>query len=56
MDQAPRPSPYQRFVAGLNDAARAQDELLARLIERGRDTAFGREHGFERIEIGRAHV
>ncbi|TXI49230.1 MAG: hypothetical protein E6Q50_08550 [Lysobacter sp.] len=49
MDQAPRPSPYRRFVDGLNDATRMQDALLARLIERGRDTAFGREHGFDRI-------
>ncbi len=50
MDIAQQQSPYQRFVSGLNTAARTQDALLARLIERGRDTAFGREHGFERID------
>ncbi len=41
---------YQRFVSGLNTAARTQDEVLARLIERGRGTAFGLEHGFEHID------
>lgn len=43
-------SHYERFVGGLGDAARTQDEVLARLIERGRGTAFGREHGFDRID------
>ena len=43
-------SHYERFVGGLGTAARTQDEVLARLIERGRGTAFGREHGFERID------
>jgi hypothetical protein len=41
---------YARFVGGLDTAARTQDEVLARLIERGRGTAFGREHGFDRID------
>lgn len=50
MDTAPRPSPYRRFVDGLDHATRTQDEILARLIARGRDTAFGREHGFDRID------
>lgn len=41
---------YEHFVRGLDAATRTQDEVLTRLIERGRDTAFGREHGFERID------
>ncbi|MEQ1512829.1 MAG: GH3 auxin-responsive promoter family protein [Lysobacteraceae bacterium] len=50
MDIAQSQQHYQRFVGGLDAAARTQDEVLARLIERGRGTAFGREHGFERID------
>ncbi|MCC7250035.1 MAG: GH3 auxin-responsive promoter family protein, partial [Lysobacter sp.] len=50
MDTASRLSPYRRFVDGLDRATQTQDEILARLIARGRDTAFGREHGFDRID------
>lgn len=50
MDIAHGQQHYGRFVGGLNSAARTQDEVLARLIERGRGTAFGREHGFEHID------
>ena len=50
MSGIPGPSPYRRFIDGLGDAARTQDALLSRLIERGRETAFGREHGFDRID------
>lgn len=50
MDIAHGQQHYERFVGGLNGAARTQDEVLARLIERGRGTAFGREHGFEHID------
>ena len=49
MGDIPGPSPYARFVAGLDSATHTQDAVLARLIERGRATAFGREHGFEHI-------
>ena len=41
---------YADFIGGLDTATRTQDEVLSRLIARGRDTAFGREHGFDRID------
>jgi len=50
MADASGPTPYRRFIDGLDNAARTQDALLSRLIERGRETAFGREHGFDRID------
>ena len=50
MDIAHSQQHYDRFVGGLDAAARTQDEVLARLVERGRGTAFGREHGFEQID------
>lgn len=40
---------YAQFIGGLDTATRTQDEVLSRLVERGRSTAFGREHGFEHI-------
>lgn len=50
MTTAEQPSHYRRFVDGLDTAADTQDALLKRLIARGRDTVFGREHGFDQIE------
>ena len=50
MHDAARPSPYARFVEGLDDAVRTQQSLLSRFVALGRDTAFGREHGFDRID------
>ncbi|WP_064747764.1 GH3 family domain-containing protein [Lysobacter antibioticus] len=41
---------YANFIGGLDTPERTQDEVLSRLIARGRDTAFGREHGFDRID------
>ncbi|MBL8299372.1 MAG: GH3 auxin-responsive promoter family protein [Rhodanobacteraceae bacterium] len=50
MTTAQKPSHYLRFVEGLDSATDTQDALLKRLIASGRDTAFGREHGFEHID------
>ncbi len=49
MDVTQAQQHYRRFIGGLDDAARTQDEVLARLVARGRDTSFGREHHFDRI-------
>ncbi|MFP5504112.1 MAG: GH3 auxin-responsive promoter family protein, partial [Candidatus Sericytochromatia bacterium] len=40
---------FRRFEAALGDPERAQAEALARLLAAGRQTAFGREHGFSTI-------
>jgi len=37
------------FLAAHNHTARTQDRLLAELISAHRETAFGRDHGFDRI-------
>jgi GH3 auxin-responsive promoter len=37
------------FHAALDDPARAQEQVLRRLLKRNADTAFGREHGFAEI-------
>jgi hypothetical protein len=50
---------YFAFRAALNDPRRAQRELLRRYVRDNADTAFGREHHFDRIdsvESFRRHV
>ncbi len=40
----------RRFYRGLAEPDRTQRELLLAIVRRNRDTVFGREHGFERID------
>ncbi|MBK9733044.1 MAG: GH3 auxin-responsive promoter family protein [Chitinophagaceae bacterium] len=39
----------KRIVQSANDAVRTQESLFNKLIIEGRKTAFGREHGFQKI-------
>ncbi len=39
-----------RFRAGLADAVAMQASLLASIVERNKDTAFGRQHAFASID------
>ncbi|NMB76178.1 MAG: GH3 auxin-responsive promoter family protein [Myxococcales bacterium] len=41
--------PWERFVEACRDPGSVQRAILRELIERNRDTEFGREHGFCRI-------
>lgn len=40
----------RRFLAALSDPARTQRNILKRYIETNRDTAFGRDHHFSKID------
>ena len=41
---------FVAFRSALNDPATAQDRLLRRYVRRNAATAFGREHGFDRVD------
>ncbi len=43
----------RRFQEALRDASAAQEELLAEILRANAGTAFGREHGFDRIRSRR---
>lgn len=40
---------WRRFTRALSDPARAQEHALRRIVEANANTAFGREHHFDRI-------
>lgn len=40
----------RRLARTTRDPMKVQRELLAKILKRNRDTAFGRQHGFERID------
>lgn len=40
---------YHNFLAGCSDVQKAQEKLLAEIIERNENTAFGKEHHFADI-------
>ena len=46
----------QTFLAGGKRLRAVQEEILAALVEQGRETRFGRRHGFERIHSPQAYA
>lgn len=44
-----RATHVQRFYKGLKSCARTQEEKLLSIVRRNRNSAFGKAHGFDRI-------
>ena len=44
------PSTLKRFRRSCEDSAQTQQRLLRHIMEKNQDTAFGRKHGFSRIQ------